>query len=67
MNAAILILSAVLCGYIVASIVWLWYVLRENWRLTMRMAALEGRLSLLETLLNYHGRVISELRRRTSP
>jgi hypothetical protein len=44
MNAAIFTLSAVLCGYIVASLVWLWYVLRENWRLTMRMAALEGRL-----------------------
>lgn len=41
MNAAIFTLSAVLCGYIVASLVWLWYVLRENWRLTMRMAALE--------------------------
>jgi hypothetical protein len=48
MNAAIFALSAVLTGYIVASLSWLWYVLRENWKLSMRMAELEGRLSLLE-------------------
>ena len=42
MNAAILILSAILGGYIMASLCWLWYVLRENWRLTMRVAELEG-------------------------
>jgi len=36
MNGAIFTLSAVLSGYILASLVWLWYVLRENWRLTMR-------------------------------
>jgi hypothetical protein len=54
MNAAILILSAVLSGYILASLVWLWYVLRENWRLTVRVAALEGRLHFLETRHDYH-------------
>jgi hypothetical protein len=64
MNAAILILSAVLAGHILASIVWLWYVLHENWQLTMRVAELEGRLYFLETRHDYHEGVINELRRR---
>jgi hypothetical protein len=49
MNAAIFALSAILCGHIMASLCWLWYVLRENWRLTMRVAELKGRLYFLET------------------
>ena len=65
MSGAIFVLSAVLSGYIVASICWLWYVLRENWKLTMRVAELEGRLYFLETRHDYHEGVIAELRRRT--
>lgn len=65
MNISIFILSAVLSGYIVASICWLWYVLRENWKLGMRVAELEGRLLFLETRHDYQDGVIADLRRRT--
>ena len=66
MNGAIFTLSAVLSGYILASLVWLWYVLRENWRLTMRVAALEGRLLYPHLLRSYLSRSL-RFRRISGP